>query len=301
MVGELAVEPNGAVRFVLPTVLKPRYTPSGSTDPLSPATSTSGSTSVHHTTGPSEYEFNLVINGAAGIEEVTSPSHEIRVENAGQNINVSLAEDKQTDIVILVQPVEAHKPLVIVEPGWSNGENDFEKNAVIMVSFFPEFKGDTSCLQAACEFVFVVDRSGSMSGSYIKDAAQTILEPRNLDTEEIVYISYSVGGSTTNNPLERIINLQLANGAWKLSAELIDAIAKTTGEIKDACPVPCQGEMETIWATVIVLMYLQLRQSNFKDEWELVAAKAEAWLTKQNLPQGCSTQVLREKGTAFLS
>jgi hypothetical protein len=59
--------------------------------------------------------------------------------------------------------------------------------------------------------------------------------------------------------------------------------------------------METIWATIIVLMYLQLRQSNFKDEWELVAAKAEAWLTKQNLPQGCSTQVLREKGTAFLS
>jgi hypothetical protein len=29
MVGELAIEPDGAVRFVLPTVLKPRYTPLG--------------------------------------------------------------------------------------------------------------------------------------------------------------------------------------------------------------------------------------------------------------------------------
>jgi hypothetical protein len=114
-------------------------------------------------------------------------------------------------------------------------------------------------------------------------------------------IKYKAGGSTTKSPLERIINLQLASGAWRLTAELLDVIAKTSREIKDACPVPCQGEMETIWATVIVLMYLQLRQSNFKDEWELVAAKAEAWLTKQNLPQGCSTQVLREKGTAFLS
>ncbi len=175
MVGELAVEPTGAVRFVLPTVLKPRYTPSGSTDPLAPAKPTSESGPVHHAKGPSEYEFNLVINEAPGIEEVTSPSHEIRVENAGENINVSLAEDKQTDIVILVQPKEAHKPLVIIEPGLSNGENDFQKNAVIMVSFFPEFKGDASCLQAACEFVFVVDRSGSMDGSYIKDAAQTLL------------------------------------------------------------------------------------------------------------------------------
>ena len=44
-----------------------------------------------------------------------------------------------------------------------------------MVSFFPRFKGETSCLQAACEFVFLVDRSGSMRGSYIKDAAQTLL------------------------------------------------------------------------------------------------------------------------------
>ena len=175
MVGELAVEPNGAVRFVLPVVLKPRYTPSGTTDPLAPASSTSESSFVHQAIGPSEYEFNLVINGAAGIAEVTSPSHKIHVENAGQNLNVSLAEDKQTDIVILVQPEQAHKPLAIIEPGLSNGENSFQKNAAIMVSFFPEFKGDTSCLQAACEFVFVIDRSGSMNGTYIKDAAQTLL------------------------------------------------------------------------------------------------------------------------------
>ncbi len=107
--------------------------------------------------------------------------------------------------------------------------------------------------------------------------------------------------STTINPLGRIINLQLASGAWKMSTELADVIVKTTAEIKDACPVPCEGDMETTWTTIIVLIYLQLRQSNFKDEWELVAAKAETWLTKQNLPEGCSIQVLHEKGTAFLS
>ncbi|XP_028392748.1 von Willebrand factor A domain-containing protein 5A-like isoform X1 [Dendronephthya gigantea] len=175
MVGELAVEPDGAVRFVLPTVLKPRYTPLGSTDPLAPETSTSGSATVHHATGPPVYEFEMVINGAPSIAEVTSPSHEIHVENTGQNINVSLAEEKQADIVILIRSKEVHKPLVIVEPGMSNGENDFQKSTAVMVSFFPEFKGDSSCLQAACEFVFVVDRSGSMEGSYIRDAAQTLL------------------------------------------------------------------------------------------------------------------------------
>ncbi|CAB4011146.1 Hypothetical predicted protein [Paramuricea clavata] len=670
MVGELAVEPDGAVRFVLPTVLKPRYTPPGSTDPLAPESPTSGSGPVHHATGPPEYKFDMVINGAPGIAKVTSPSHEICVENNGQNINVSLAEDKQTDIVILVQPKEAHKPLVIIEPCLSNGENDFQKNTVVMVSFFPEFKGDTSCLQAACEFVFVIDRSGSMRGSYIQDASQTLLlflksipegcyfnvigfgssyvhlfpesvayNQKNLEiavkhaknlqadlggtelfdplkdifshapmkglprqvfvltdgsignTESVIKlvaknsndsrcfsfgigsgasstlvkgiaeagmgaaefitsgermqakvirslkkamqpavtdtkVSYTVpdgvtvttvpksslpaifigerlivyailhqsspptevqegsiclsgdllgakvehnmkfqipaavtrehmlqvstihhlaakklikemeldlesgqtnsyiiqlscdanvissqtafiaideerkeavkgsletwdipqddewcghsalpavacfslpsggggcvtvgasaprskkksfgfsiskmsnrrankysasapldrerhraksagfgGGfaedqnistkeSTPTSPLTSIINLQLASGAWKMSAEMADVMAKSTAEMKNACPVRCEGDMETIWATVIVLMYLQIRQSNFRDEWELIAGKAQTWLTKQNLPEGCSIQVLREKAMAFLS
>ena len=105
----------------------------------------------------------------------------------------------------------------------------------------------------------------------------------------------------SSNPLTRIINLQLASGEWKLTKELADVITKTTVEIKDSCPVPCKGDMETIWMTIIILIYLKLRQANFKDEWELVAMKAETWLSKQNIPEGCSIQVLREKGMAFLS
>ena len=71
MVGELAVEPDGAVRFVLPTVLKPRYTPAGSTDPLAPENPTLESGPVHYATGPLEYKFEMVINGAAGIAQVS--------------------------------------------------------------------------------------------------------------------------------------------------------------------------------------------------------------------------------------
>ena len=46
-------------------------------------------------------------------------------------------------------------------------------HSAVMVSFFPEFKGNVK--QVACEFIFVVDRSGSMSGSYIKEAAETLV------------------------------------------------------------------------------------------------------------------------------
>ena len=111
--------------------------------------------------------------------------------------------------------------------------------------------------------------------------------------------SYSV--STPDSLLSTVINLQLANGSWEMSKDLADVIGKPTTKIQEACPVACKGNMSAIWATIIVLSYLQLQQSSFKDEWELVALKAEGWMAKQQLPQGCSLQVLREKGTAFFS
>ena len=177
MVSELDVEPDGSVRFVLPTVLKPRYTPSGSSDPLEPIAS-GDERPVRHTECPlSAYKFELVISGADDIAEVTSPSHRITTQPSGQVINVGVDLDEETpkDVAILVCPKEPHKPLVIVEPGLSNGGNDFQKSTTVMVSFFPEFKGDISCIQAACEFVFLVDRSGSMGGQYIRSAAETLL------------------------------------------------------------------------------------------------------------------------------
>ena len=121
------------------------------------------------------------------------------------------------------------------------------------------------------------------------------------DDDEGFASKSSSSKSSETNPLTRIINLQLASGEWKLTKELADVITKTTVEIKDSCPVPCKEDMETIWMTIIILIFLKLRQANFKDEWELVAMKAETWLSKQNIPEGCSIQVLREKGMAFLA
>ena len=46
-------------------------------------------------------------------------------------------------------------------------------NSAVMVCFYPEFKGKVK--QVPCDFIFVVDRSGSMSGKYIKQAAETLM------------------------------------------------------------------------------------------------------------------------------
>ncbi|XP_046843088.1 von Willebrand factor A domain-containing protein 5A-like [Xenia sp. Carnegie-2017] len=77
MVGELNVEAGGAVRFVLPKVLKPRYTPTGSNNPLAPEVSSDSGATAKQGTGPDSYQFSLEIDDAPNIDKVTSPSHKI--------------------------------------------------------------------------------------------------------------------------------------------------------------------------------------------------------------------------------
>ena len=83
-----------------------------------------------------------------------------------------------------------------------------------------------------------------------------------------------------------IISLQLANGSWKLSDKLAQLLGTTTDHLKKACPITCDVNTESIWATVIVLAYLESKMADTRDEWELVAAKAKKWLKKQPTPAG---------------
>ena len=95
--------------------------------------------------------------------------------------------------------------------------------------------------------------------------------------------------------LPRIISLQLASGAWKLSAELAGLLGHSLEELKAVCPAGCEGELELVWATVLVLGYLEKKLLELQDEWELIAMKAKNWLKKQHVPEGHSTDSFLEK------
>ena len=265
MVGELGIEADGSVRFVLPTVLKPRYTPSGDTNPLEAVSTSEGAANqVKQGKGPSSYKFDLNVSGADGIAEVTSPSHKIRTSTEGGMVKVSLDDENQSDIVILIRPKDPHRPMVIVEPGLSDGSSDFRRSPAVMVSFFPEFKGDTSATQAACEFVFVIDRSGSMSGSYIRDAAQTLIlflksipegcffniigfgsryeklfpesipyNQKNLDTavRHAEGLQANLGGTEIYQPLEYIFKQPLIKGLTRQVLVLTDGGVSNTESV----------------------------------------------------------------------
>ena len=96
----------------------------------------------------------------------------------------------------------------------------------------------------------------------------------------------SSGGSTSDE-LTQFISLQLAEGFWNL--DKVSSFMKKT----ISCPIP--GIDPIIWATIIALVLLESQFSQQQDEWELVAMKAETWLSMQRLPVGFDVQKLKEE------
>ena len=172
--GELSLdkEVEAAARFSLPTVLKPRYTPAGSTDPLAAIGGEGGQ--VEKGTAPAVSSFSIRVDRAESVSSITSPTHDIKARPNGDGtaeVTLTNANVLDKDLVILVQYQYCHTPRATVELGKKSETSDLMSDPAVMLEFFPKF----SSLQAACEFLFVIDRSGSMSGRYINSAKETLV------------------------------------------------------------------------------------------------------------------------------
>ena len=167
LVAELPLDDEGRVVFSLPTVLKPRYTPAGSSNPLQ-ATGAVGQTRQH-----AVFAFTLDVMNAASVSDVSSSTQTLTPQRDGDKMVVSIAESTplDKDLVVMVTHTDPHTPVAVPEPGNPTlSQRTYMGSPAVMLNFFPAF--DTK--RAACEFIFVIDRSGSMSGGYMTSAKETL-------------------------------------------------------------------------------------------------------------------------------
>ncbi|KAM5191383.1 von Willebrand factor A domain-containing protein 5A-like [Mantella aurantiaca] len=170
-VRELPVEADGAVRFVLPAVLNPRYTPK---DQDVSITATRPQVPIGKI--PYTLSMSAHFQSAYGVAKIESNCNITPLEYTDSDktsAKVTLAEGHkfERDVELLAYYTDVNKPNVTVEAGLGSTEaahesgptppGSFMTETVAMLNFFPSFLPGQE--QSSCgEFIFLVDRSGSM-------------------------------------------------------------------------------------------------------------------------------------------
>lgn len=122
------------------------------------------------------------------------------------------------------------------------------------------------------------------------------------------------------DPLLQLVALQKASGSWPLAPDLAAALGKSSQEVDASRPAGVSGlgqqtvggvksvqadslcycdvaqAEQEVWATVLALVWLHGFKLDSRDEWELLAMKAAAWLRDRDGNDVGSSRRRRQSG-----
>ncbi|XP_052399622.1 von Willebrand factor A domain-containing protein 5A isoform X2 [Carassius gibelio] len=160
---ELAVQADHSLRFCLPAVLNPRYTQAGSGAGIVSEIS-SGCGAVPYT-----LTLSVHVSSPKPISKLESncsldPLVFLQSDHTQATVNLSPGHMFDKDFELFVFYQDTHQPSAIVEAGVTTAPpGSLMRDPVVMISLYPEFPEDVKkSLATRGEFVFVIDRSGSM-------------------------------------------------------------------------------------------------------------------------------------------
>uniref|UniRef100_A0A3P9BHM5 von Willebrand factor A domain-containing protein 5A-like n=1 Tax=Maylandia zebra TaxID=106582 RepID=A0A3P9BHM5_9CICH len=172
-VTELAVQADDGLRFCLPAVLNPRYQPQGAGVQV---------TSVPASLVPYSLSFSARVSSPRPISKVESncsldPLQYLNTDQTQATVKLAAGHKFDRDVELLIYYKNAHQPTAVVEAGQASAEpGSLMGDPMVMVSLYPEFPQSVMSSTASCgEFVFLMDRSGSMSNTRIRSAKDTLL------------------------------------------------------------------------------------------------------------------------------
>ncbi|XP_015668992.1 von Willebrand factor A domain-containing protein 5A [Protobothrops mucrosquamatus] len=180
----LAVEPDEAIRFVLPAVLNPRYVPEGSEG----GTVTQQIPRVSTEALPYTLSLSAKVESPYGINWVDSKCS--LIQNMSEDCTaaqVSLAKGHQfdRDVELLIYYKDVHKTSAILEVGKSGtAPGSLMGDPALLLSLYPNILAAKAGQHVPGEFIFLLDRSGSMdtivgtsfgSLSRIESAKETLI------------------------------------------------------------------------------------------------------------------------------
>uniref|UniRef100_A0A3P9NI16 von Willebrand factor A domain-containing protein 5A-like n=1 Tax=Poecilia reticulata TaxID=8081 RepID=A0A3P9NI16_POERE len=159
-VTELAVQADDGLRFCLPVVLNPRYQPQGPSVQV---------TSVPASLVPYSLSFSARISSPRPISKIESscslePLQYLNADQTQATVKLATGHKIDRDVELLIYYKDAHQPCAVVEAGQASAKpGTLMGDPAVMVSLYPEFPESVMSNFTSCgEFVFLLDRSGSM-------------------------------------------------------------------------------------------------------------------------------------------
>ncbi|XP_053497489.1 von Willebrand factor A domain-containing protein 5A isoform X2 [Ictalurus furcatus] len=161
---ELSVQADHSLQFCLPAVLNPRYTPAGSGGGIVSEIKSSSSGI------PYSLSFTAHVSSPNPITKVESkcplePLMFLNTDHTKAKVSLCAGHMFDRDVELYLYYQNPHQLTAIVEAGSPAAQpGTLLGDPVVMVSFYPEFPESVMSSVSSCgEFVFVMDRSGSMS------------------------------------------------------------------------------------------------------------------------------------------
>jgi hypothetical protein len=121
-------------------------------------------------------------------------------------------------------------------------------------------------------------------GGLLQGPAMAQLAPKAAMRSGAVILSYDAAPlrGRALRALDRLVVLQRADGSWDFDDELAAVLGirlrKLRKKLEGATGNP--DEAARAWATALALAWLESNAPESRDEWELLADKARAWLTR---------------------
>uniref|UniRef100_A0AAY5F197 von Willebrand factor A domain-containing protein 5A-like n=1 Tax=Electrophorus electricus TaxID=8005 RepID=A0AAY5F197_ELEEL len=163
-VTELSVQADHSLRFCLPVVLNPRYSPPGASDGIV-SEITPGSAQI-----PYSLSLTAHLSSPNPIAKVESkcplkPVEFLNADHTQAKVSLCAGHKFDRDVELFLYYQNTHQPTAIVEAGVPTAQpGSLMGDSVVMLSLYPEFPEAVTSMVSSCgEFVFVMDRSGSMS------------------------------------------------------------------------------------------------------------------------------------------
>jgi len=301
---------DNAAAFILPTSIAPRYTPTTSAVTMAEAQALSPPQSPIKLFG---LDIGIDATCLSEIKSVTCTTHkqDLHVSLNGKSCHASFQDiSLDRDVVVLIEEEKPHQPRACIEVAEDG------KTMTGLVTFYPQIE----FCDLKWDFVFVIDRSGSMNGRKIMQASDTLLlflrslpaectfnivgfgskyealfdspQPYNDATLERASqyargMNANLGGTELLSPLQYIFGQPVLTGVEREIFVLTDGQVSNDRKIFDLIHQHCTGETE-----VCRLFSVGIGNSVSR---HLVSGMARAGHGTSSFVEDCSLDALRGK------